>query len=107
MQEKKRIKLKNMNRVIRKTKRKKGNRINSGFLIITQKTNDCSTRIPQKNDNTVSFQQYFSSNVGKNWREPPIMGIQQVHPFCNSQSRARTHSVLVMGLYELLGNPTT
>jgi hypothetical protein len=27
--------------------------------------------------------------------------------FCNSQSRARTHVVLVIDLYELLGNPTT
>ena len=27
--------------------------------------------------------------------------------FCNSQSRARTHAGLVIGLYELLGNPTT
>ena len=27
--------------------------------------------------------------------------------FCNLQSRARTHAVLMMGLYELLGNPTT
>ena len=27
--------------------------------------------------------------------------------FCNLQSRARTHAVLVIGLYELLGNPTT
>jgi hypothetical protein len=27
--------------------------------------------------------------------------------FGNLQSRARTHAVLVMGLYELLGNPTT
>jgi hypothetical protein len=26
---------------------------------------------------------------------------------CNLQSRARTHAVLVIGLYELLGNPTT
>jgi hypothetical protein len=25
--------------------------------------------------------------------------------FCNLQSRARTHAVLVIGLYELLGNP--
>jgi hypothetical protein len=31
----------------------------------------------------------------------------RVHPFCNLQSRARTHAVLVIGLYELLGNPTT
>ena len=51
------------------------------------------------------------------WREPPTMGKQlvtlslatagRVHPFCNLQSRARTHAVLVIGLYELLGNPTT
>jgi len=27
--------------------------------------------------------------------------------FCNLQSRARTHVVLVIYLYELLGNPTT
>ena len=27
--------------------------------------------------------------------------------FCNLQSRARTHVVLVIGLHELLGNPTT
>jgi hypothetical protein len=27
--------------------------------------------------------------------------------FCNLQSRARTHTVLVIGLFELLGNPTT
>ena len=26
---------------------------------------------------------------------------------CNLQSRARTHAVLVIGLYELQGNPTT
>ena len=27
--------------------------------------------------------------------------------FCNLQSRVQTHAVLVIGLYELLGNPTT
>ena len=27
--------------------------------------------------------------------------------FCNLQSQWRTHAILVMGLYELLGNPTT
>jgi hypothetical protein len=27
--------------------------------------------------------------------------------FCNIQSRGQTHAVLVIGLYELLGNPTT
>jgi hypothetical protein len=50
-------------------------------------------------------------------REPPTMGKQllnlslaaasRVHPFCNLQNRARTHAVLVIGLYELLGNPIT
>ena len=30
-----------------------------------------------------------------------------MHPFCNLQRRARTHVVLVIGLYELLGNPIT
>jgi hypothetical protein len=34
-------------------------------------------------------------------------GIYVLHPFCNLQSLARTHAVLVIGLYELLGNPTT
>ena len=28
-------------------------------------------------------------------------------PFCNLQSPTRTHAVLVISLYELLGNPTT
>jgi hypothetical protein len=27
--------------------------------------------------------------------------------FCNLQSRSRTHAVLVIDLYALLGNPTT
>jgi hypothetical protein len=27
--------------------------------------------------------------------------------YCNLQSRARTHAALVIGIYELLGNPTT
>jgi hypothetical protein len=50
-------------------------------------------------------------------RKPPTMDKQLVNlitcgyessaPFCNLQSRARTHAVLVTGLYELLGNPTT
>ena len=49
--------------------------------------------------------------------EPPTMGKQlvsfitcaasRVHPFYNLQSRARTHVVLVIGLYELFDNPTT
>ena len=36
-----------------------------------------------------------------------LAAASRVHPFCNLQSRARTHAVLVIGLYELLGNPTT
>jgi hypothetical protein len=36
-----------------------------------------------------------------------LAAASQVHPFCNLQSRARTHAVLVIVLYELLGNPTT
>jgi hypothetical protein len=35
------------------------------------------------------------------------MAASRVHPFCNLQSRERTHGVLVIGLYEFLGNPTT
>jgi hypothetical protein len=30
-----------------------------------------------------------------------------MHPFCNLQSRARTHAVLGIGLYEFSGNRTT
>ena len=49
--------------------------------------------------------------------EPPTMDKQLVNfiicgcksraPFCNLRSRARTHAVLVIGLHELLSNPTT
>jgi hypothetical protein len=60
----------------------------------------------------------FSGGRSRSTRiEPPTMGKQlvtlslaaasRVHLFCNSQSRARTHVILVIGLYELLGNPTT
>jgi hypothetical protein len=41
------------------------------------------------------------------WREPPTMGMQLVNFIpcnCNLQSRARTHTVLVISLHELLGN---
>jgi hypothetical protein len=53
-----------------------------------------------------------SFSGGRSWstrRKPPIMGKQLVNfitcgcessvPFCNLQSRARTHAVLVIGLY--------
>ena len=42
-----------------------------------------------------------------NWQTLSLAAAGRVHPFCNLQSRARTHVVLVTGLYELLGNPTT
>ena len=55
---------------------------------------------------------------GRSRREPPTKGKQLVNfihmrlrvectLFCNLQTRARTHVVLVIGLYELLSHPTT
>jgi hypothetical protein len=61
-----------------------------------------------------------SFSGGRSWNtrgEPPTMGkqvvnlsltaVSRVHPFCILQNRARTQAVLVIGLYELFGNPTT
>jgi hypothetical protein len=55
--------------------------------------------------------------AGVHGENPPTLGKQLVYfitcgcessaPFCNLQSRARTHAALVIGLYELLGNITT
>jgi len=42
-----------------------------------------------------------------NWYTLSLPAASRVHPFYNLQCRARTHAVLVMGLYELLGNPIT
>jgi len=42
-----------------------------------------------------------------NWLTLSLAVASRVHPFCNFQCRARTHAVLVIGLYELLDNPTT
>jgi hypothetical protein len=39
--------------------------------------------------------------------ECTLFVIYKVYPFCNLQSRVWTHVVFVIGLYELLGNPTT
>jgi hypothetical protein len=56
---------------------------------------------------------------GRSQREPPTMGKQLVNFFitCGCESSApffviykaghETHAVLVIGLYELLGNPAT
>ena len=56
-----------------------------------------------------------SFSDGRSWitqREPPTMCKQLLNfiictLFCNLQSQMWTHAVLVIGLYELLGNPTT
>ena len=40
-----------------------------------------------------------------NWSTLSLAVPIRVPPFCNLQSRARTHAVLVIGLYGLLGNP--
>ena len=42
-----------------------------------------------------------------NWSTLSFAAASQVHPFCNLQIRERTHIVLVIALYELLGNPAT
>jgi hypothetical protein len=41
-----------------------------------------------------------------NWYSLSLAAASRVHLFCNLQSGARTHAVLVIGLYELLGNLT-
>jgi hypothetical protein len=43
----------------------------------------------------------------ENWQTVSLAAASRVHPFCNLQIRARTQAVLVIGLYELLDNPTT
>jgi len=42
-----------------------------------------------------------------NWQTFSLAAASRVHLFCNLQSLVRTHAVLVIGWYELLGNPTT
>ena len=42
-----------------------------------------------------------------NWYTLSLLGASRVQPFGNIQIRARTDAVLVIGMYELLGNPTT
>jgi hypothetical protein len=42
-----------------------------------------------------------------NWYTLLLVAASRVHPFCNLQIRVRIHAILVIGLYELLGNPTT
>ena len=42
-----------------------------------------------------------------NWYTLSLAAASRVHTFGTLQSQARTHAVLVIYLYELLGNPTT
>ena len=67
---------------------------------------------------TFSYIMATSFSGGRSRREPPTLGKQPVNfyhlrlwvectLFCNLQIQARTHAILVIGLYELLGNPTT
>ena len=42
-----------------------------------------------------------------NWKTLSLAAASRVHLFCNLESRAGTHAILVIGLYELLDNPTT
>jgi hypothetical protein len=44
--------------------------------------------------------------MGKQFVTLSLAAASRVHLFCNLQSRARTHAVLVIDLYELLSNPT-
>jgi hypothetical protein len=54
----------------------------------------------------LTFPEYLSSRQ-ELLKSLSLAAASRVHPFCNLQSRARTHAVWVIGLYELLGNPTT
>ena len=45
--------------------------------------------------------------MASNWKTLSLAAASRVHPFCNLQIQALTYSVLEIGLYELLGNPTT
>jgi len=42
-----------------------------------------------------------------NWSTLSLAAASRVHPFCNLHSWTWTHAVLAIGLYELLGYPTT
>jgi hypothetical protein len=41
------------------------------------------------------------------WQTLSLATVSRMHPSCNLQSRTRTHTVLMIGLYELQCNPTT
>jgi hypothetical protein len=41
--------------------------------------------------------------LASNWETLLLAAASRVHPFCDLQSRARTHAVLMIGLYEWLG----
>ena len=87
---------------------------NSHFL----QTTLCLTPLPAIFQFYIMTTNFCGGRSRCTWREPPTMGEQLVNfitcgfessiPFLrNLQNRARTHAVLVIGLYELLGNLTT
>ena len=43
----------------------------------------------------------------RNWLTLSLAAASRMHLLCDLQSRARTHAVLVIGLYKLLGSRTT
>jgi hypothetical protein len=43
--------------------------------------------------------------VASYWQTLSVVAASRVYLFCSLQSRTRTHAALVIGLYELLGNP--
>jgi hypothetical protein len=52
------------------------------------------------------FNATFSNISAISWQ--PVLVVEEAGvPGENLQSRVRTHAVLEIGLYELLGNPTT
>ena len=56
------------------------------------------------------FNATFSNISAISWRPVLVVeeaGVPREKFYKNLQSRARIHAVLVIGLYELLGNPTT
>jgi hypothetical protein len=62
-----------------------------------------SSEVPDINYFLTLIKHYFCSQFYNYMYTCYLEIIKWTHPFCNLQSRARTHAVLVIGLYELLG----
>ena len=55
----------------------------------------------------IDINNYIVYSTISQWKYFNYIGCELSAPFCNLQSLARTHAVLMIGLYELLSNPTT